>query len=91
VCHAVGAPGWKVTLTAAARAGGFGWSSGSSRAGPVNQSAFPSFVSLDPAFVISIVRTFRSTQTLPANRTRFTRKIRAGIRSLNSGAFRRNN
>jgi len=41
VCHAVRAPGSKVTLAPATRAGASAWKRGSMRTVPVNQSAGP--------------------------------------------------
>jgi hypothetical protein len=55
VCHAVRAPGSKVTAVAAARAGGFTVKRESSRTVPVNQSAGPLAEGCEPLRVISIV------------------------------------
>src|SRR5215472_18048689 len=62
VCHAVRAPGSKVTLAAATRAGAFGWTSGSMRTEPVNQSAGPLAEGCEPLLLISI---FLSQHGLP--------------------------
>src|SRR5690606_9534720 len=49
VCHAVRAPGSKVTCAAAVRAGVAGWNKGSIRTAPVNQSAGPLVDACDSA------------------------------------------
>src|SRR5512132_750409 len=49
VCHAVRAPGSKVTAAPATRAGDGAVKSGSMRTAPVNQSAGPLFEGCDPA------------------------------------------
>src|SRR6266446_4848413 len=54
VCHAVRAPGSKVTLAPAARAGAFAWNNGSMRTVPVNQSAGPLSDGCEPIFLISM-------------------------------------
>src|SRR5438270_1615495 len=54
VCHAVRAPGSKVTLAPDARAGSFAWNNGSTRTVPVNQSAGPLLEDCDPHFLISM-------------------------------------
>src|SRR6266566_6041229 len=54
VCHAVRAPGSKVTLAPAARAGAFAWNNGSMRTVPVNQSAGPLVEACKPILLISI-------------------------------------
>src|SRR4051794_2111552 len=48
VCHAVRAPGSKVTLAPATRAGPGAWNNGSIRTVPVNQSAGPLPDACDP-------------------------------------------
>src|SRR6266850_2171179 len=54
VCHAVRAPGSKVTLLPAARAGSFTWNSGSMRTVPVKYSAGPLADGCEPLRLISI-------------------------------------
>src|SRR3954454_12630645 len=54
VCQAVRAPGSKVTLAPAVRAGAFAWNKGSTRAVPVNQSAGPLADGCEPLLLISI-------------------------------------
>ena len=59
VCHAVRAPGSKVTALPAARAGAAAGNSGSIRTVPVNQSDGPLPEGCDPARLISIVASLR--------------------------------
>ena len=54
VCQAVRAPGSKVTLAPATRAGSGAWNSGSMRTVPVNQSAGPLPDGCEPLRLISI-------------------------------------
>src|SRR2546421_1419717 len=54
VCHAVRAPGSKVTLAPATRAGSGASNNGSIRTLPVNQSAGPSLDNCEPTLLISI-------------------------------------
>src|SRR5690242_19482010 len=54
VCHAVRAPGSKVTLAPCTNAGSGAWKSGSMRAFPVNHSEGPFADGCDPARLISI-------------------------------------
>src|SRR3954470_7947131 len=56
VCHAVREPGSNVTLAPATRAGLGAVNSGSTRTGPVNQSAGPLPEGFEPLRVISIAR-----------------------------------
>src|SRR6478736_8022121 len=55
VCQAVRAPGSKVTLAPATRAGAFAWNKGSMRTVPVNQSAGPLLEGCEPLLLISIL------------------------------------
>src|SRR5580704_19664536 len=55
VCHAVRAPGSKVTLAACTNAGSGACNSGSIRTVPLNQSAEPFADACEPALLISIV------------------------------------
>src|SRR5215207_2169359 len=55
VCHAVRAPGSKVTLAPATRAGSGALNSGSMRTGPVNHSTGPLPEGCDPTRLIFIV------------------------------------
>jgi hypothetical protein len=55
VCHAVRAPGSKVTLAPDVRAGAFGWNKGSMRTVPVNQSSGPLTDGCEPILLISIL------------------------------------
>src|SRR3954463_16631290 len=57
VCHAVRAPGSKVTLAPCTSAGSGAWNSGSIRTVPVNHSDGPFAEVCDPALLISIVAT----------------------------------
>src|SRR6266404_6273911 len=54
VCHAVRAPGSKVTLAPCTSAGSGAWNSGSIRTVPVNHSDGPFAEGCDPALLISI-------------------------------------
>lgn len=54
VCHAVRAPGANVTVAPATRDGSLALNSGSIRTEPVNQSAGPGCVGIDPTFAISM-------------------------------------
>src|SRR5664280_532255 len=54
VCQAVRAPGSKVTLAPAARAGAFAWNKASMRTVPVNQSAGPLLEGCEPLLFMSI-------------------------------------
>jgi hypothetical protein len=54
MCHAVLAPGSKVTVAAAARLASFGSNSGSILTDPVNQSSGPLTEGFEPVLVISI-------------------------------------
>jgi hypothetical protein len=63
VCHAVRAPGSKVTAAPAARAGSFAEKRGAIRTVPVNQSAGPSWFSLSSPVIFSCVQeTVRSAR-----------------------------
>jgi hypothetical protein len=55
VCHAVRAPGSKVTAAPAARAGDGAVTNGSMRTVPVNQSAGPLFEGCEPARVTFMI------------------------------------
>jgi hypothetical protein len=54
VCHAVRAPGWKVTLATPTRDGSGGLLNGSIVTSPVNQSGGPFCTGRDPARFSSI-------------------------------------
>src|SRR5579871_1700676 len=58
VCHAVRAPGSKVTLAPAARAGSCVWKRGSTRTIPVKYSSDPLPDGRDPFLLISMVVSF---------------------------------
>jgi hypothetical protein len=64
VCQAVRAPGSKVTLALAPRAGAFASNSGSMRTVPVNQSAGPLTEACDPILLISILMSFVGGETV---------------------------
>src|ERR671913_836099 len=69
VCHAVRAPGSKVTLAPAARAGGGASNSGSMRTVPVNHSAGPLAEGCEPLRLISMTPPVVAPGTRASGRT----------------------
>src|SRR5207253_9549704 len=82
VCHAVRAPGSKVTLAPATRAGAAAWNSGSTRTVPENHSELPFVDGCDPARLMSMVPCLSVERALKPAASRVERKMRDQLDQL---------